>query len=870
MKKNILSIALAVILVFSFLNTALALELTEIDLSVLGCDTSRGTVIEIPGLTFKSMLDSDTGIDSSRTTVKVTYKSLSNSGLSSDPGCYSLTPETGRFLISKNSFNLKPNRNYLISTLINCEYDRSSCEVSMGFNEYDEDGQSVLTNYIGAPAVTNGWYRFEGIVTTSSRTAKGKFSLSLYGFNIPDEENEFYISDLNILELPEEELEATQPGAGMVFGGSSGMYDMRVRDVVSTSDVITVTTTGAEYIFDKNADTVTAYQLINGKRHLFTAGFNKSLANLTLKSKSNNEAVLTTGEGGLTIGVQMDSLMLISNHGNEDLDIVCESAIAGKWNRLSQGNLMAKDDTGGFTINPYIPMGTGRLARYNAGSGVDFDGVVNDTSFISSAAPGWIVDYTISDGELLGMSVFPAREFDWTGSFDNTYINYFRGGSTAHFQQDADLYGVDVAVLWNFTQRAWGMSFGNEYVPINENTYKNNISSAHKAGIKAAPYMSMYYWHNRDIDEYIGEVKRHRDVYGIDGIYSDGLPDKEWLAAYEGVRKLRELFPYGVLIFHTTGQDGNGGPPLAVPDISIPAIDAYSTMTLRGEGVSGDGVDWEYPKNITSGYNTSNSIGIMKGDAWTEGEEVIPQEKQNLINLLYNGRARVEERTSYMEEYNSILRRLEINHIFLGDNQDYYNNGYLPYVHRMIRDKVDFEGEQALSCGFDYSDELSAWEQEGIGSFSIAEIDGEGTLCICDDTRSESGRVFYEFGEHIGLLNISFDVMVDSTAGGEMYITDNMGRKLLGIYAIDGELRYYGRIGGYRKIADCIPEQRLNISIQADSTTKRFDVYVDGELVVDGAYFTFGTGFPSRIYLGSSDCASGNVYYDDVEINLNF
>lgn len=870
MKKFIVSVVLSAAIAAMGFNTAFALNLTEIDLSALECDKTRGTAVEVNGLTFKDSSDATYGIDRGKTTVTATYTKLGESASSQSPGCYRLTPNTGRYLISKNSFSLKPNRSYLISALINCEYDRSTCEVSMGFEEFDENGGSVLRNYIGTAAQTDGWQRFEGTVTTSSRTKSGKFSLSLYGFAINDTENKFYISDLNILELPTAALTPLAPGEGMVFGGSSGMYDMRVKSVSEKSDSITVQTTGAEYIFDKNADTVTAYQLINGKRLLFTADCGKSLTNLSVESQSTNEAVLTTGTNGVTFGIQMDSLMLISNHGSADLNITCQSAVAGRWNRLSQGNLMVKDDTGGFTVNPYIPMGTGRLARYTAGSGVDFDGVVNNTSFISQADPGWKVSYTISSGELLGMSVFPARVYDWKASFENTYANYYRAGNANRFAEDAQTYGVDVALLWDYTQRGWGMSFGNRYVPINESVYQAHINSAHSAEMKAIAYMGLYYWHNRDVDEYINEVKRHRDTYGIDGIYSDGLPDKEWLAAYEGARKLRGLFPDGVLIFHTTGQDGNGGPPMAVPDISIPAIDAYSTMTLRGEGVEGDGADWEYPKNITSAYNTSNSIGIMKGDAWKEDGEVIGQERQNLINLLYNGRARLETRSTYMEQYKDILKKLKINHAFLSKNGDYYNKGYLPYVHRLVRTKLDFPENTVLECDFESSSDLAGWDIFGSQDVSVFEKDSNGVLFIDDSVSKELGGASYSFGEHIGLLSADFKIMADDGAAGEMYITDSNQRKLLGIQIAGGELRYYGRIGGYRKIAQCTDGEWQSIQIRADSTSSKFDVYVNGEKLVNGAYFALGTGFPAKINLSSSAYAAGPVYYDNVAINLGF
>lgn len=860
MKKNFFAFVLTSALLVNYI-TAVALTLSPIDLSYLSCDLTRGTEITIPNfdLTKKGIK-----CNTERTTVNAVF-----CGENDEVGYYSLTPSWGRSFVSEGSVELKPNRNYIISALINCDYSRDTCEANFGFWEFDGDGSSVLYNYIATPNVTNGWYRFEGTVTTSSRTKSGCFSLALYGFDIPDEKNKFYISDLHIIELPETDLEPEAPGEGMVFGGSSGKYNMKITDVLTEESTVTVKTTGAEFVFDKTADTISAYQLINQKRLLFSTSVNKSLKNLTLKSRSNNEAVLTTGENGITFGVQMDSLMLISNHGDEDLELEVLSEIGGRWNRLSQGNLMAKDDTGGFTVNPYIPMGTGRLARYKAGSTVDFDGVVNNASFISASPAGWTVDYTISAGELLGMSVFPAREFDWEESFNSTYINYYYGGGTERYAEDAELYGAKVAVLWDFTQRGWGMSWGNKYNPLDVAVYKNNINSAHNVGMKAAPYMSMYYWHNRDVDEYIAEVQRHRDMYGIDGIYSDGLPDKEWLAAYKGARKLRELFPDGVLIFHTTGQDGNGGPPMAACDISIPAIDAYSTMTLRGEGVKGAGEGWEYPKNITSAYNTSNAIGIMKGDAWYDngGTNILTQRKQNLINLLYNGRARITERNQDMIDYKNILKRLEISYL-LCDKENYFTEHYLPLAHGLVRNDLSFEKKKGFEFEFKNNSELSGWEIKN-GSESSVEVK-DGTLKISDGTLYSTGSVTKSIEKHPAKIELSFSMKLEEGAGGEVFITDSKGRKCLGLYAVDGKLRYYGHLKAYKNTAVYTPGEWFNVVIATDNTQKSFSVSINGETVMDFDYFANGVLLPTAVTLSSGNMTKGSVYFDNILLKYGY
>ena len=101
--------------------------------------------------------------------------------------------------------------------------------------------------------------------------------------------------------------------------------------------------------------------------------------------------------------------------------------------------------------------------------------------------------------------------------------------------------------------------------------------------------MSVCCRNSRNATEYIDYVKAWRDQFGIDGVYSDGLPEYDWLTAYEEVRMLRELFPAGSLIFHDTMHR-----PVAE---FRPFLHTYATATLMAEGVKSDaGIYWQWPK----------------------------------------------------------------------------------------------------------------------------------------------------------------------------------------------------------------------------------------------------------------------------------
>jgi hypothetical protein len=246
-----------------------------------------------------------------------------------------------------------------------------------------------------------------------------------------------------------------------------------------------------------------------------------------------------------------------------------------------------------------------------------------------------------------------------------------------------------VAVLWDFCQRNWGMSWGPSWVPYDEAALTKHIMALKAAGVRPITYMSMYFYYSRNPQEYIDNVRRFRDRYGIEGVYSDGDPSPEWVVAYEEMRMLRELFPDGVIVLHTTGQPGNGGPPLSEPDIFIPAIDTYATATFRGEWAQYEGgIGWPYPRYVSSQYRKANCIGVQKGDRW----ENVPQLTQDLLNLRYNGRAShwsgLEPSAEFRNRYLPALRELERLWQEKGDDPAFYERYYLPRVESLTPDLV--------------------------------------------------------------------------------------------------------------------------------------------------------------------------------------
>ena len=771
-------------------------------------------------------------------------------------------------------FDVQPNRNYLVSALVYCDFDRVNSEVNIGIRVDSDSGEKENINLIdgfhGLPSNTNGqWLRFETTVTTPPDAKQARFFGRWYGFSDPDEV--FCIADMEVSELPKNALSPLGVGEGLVFGGSSGMYNMKIEQTATTSSAITVKTNGAEYVFNKSTDSITVKQRIGNPRTLAEIKLGKSLANLALHGNpTEKEVVLTTGEGGMSFGVQMDGMLLVSTHG-EDVTATVTSKIGGKWNRLLYGNLYSADDTGGFTVNPAIPLGTGRLARYTVINGVDFEKNLGDTTFISSAQPGWSISWTISSGERLGVTAFPPREYDWENSFDSNVANVSFSRETSVWQSYKKSFNMKYGILWDAFQGAYGMSYGTSYRPKDETKFKSHIAAAKSAGVEPVEYMSMFFW-DGTLDEYISEVQRHKDTYGITGVYTDGVPPLDWLKAYEGMRRLREIFPDGCIIAHTTGQSANGGAPLATPEIFIPAIDSYATFTLRGEMVSGSTKDWPYPRYVTSGYGKSNVYGLQKYDAWTIGEKTatdgestktekinMSAAEQQLFQLLYNGRARYDG--SYSKGYMEILAKAKAHWEVNGWSDEYYEDCYLPYVRRLVREEHaalvsggTLTGYPMVSIVAENFASENAWTQNN--STAILE---NGCLKI------ENGKSsFGDFLPSYGKTEISFKLKISALSQGRIDITDMYGNTAISILQTGDILRYLNRKGGYAVFGGTSADSFVDVVISADPVAGKYDLSIGGTKMQQ-LPFAIRTAELSGIKF--SNGGSTAVFVDDLFVN---
>jgi len=596
--------------------------------------------------------------------------------------CYRITGNC----TSRHSLALKPNRNYLVSVLLNCDFERAdgrAKELNIIMRTYDGSGKNVVDTLKGVPNKTYGWQRWEYEFTANVQAMHGRLNINAYWL---DDDDKIYIADIALIELPPKSLTPYYRGEGVTFPDGPGNLPMKVEEAKADEAHIMVRTTGARFDFDLKNDTISGRQMIGRERDIAVAEASTTLQGMRILSKTDTECVL--GNDKMTIGVQCDSLVMIVPH--EEMIFEFTSKIGGKWNRLGFGHLLACDGIGGFAVNPDIPLGSGRLPRVTTEirtgrvsktmwSGLDFCNTVDNKHFISSAKPGWQISWAVIPGERLAFSVFPPRPYPWKESFRTHWCSGNVGWDLDDYKNAGKT--AEIALLWSFLHRGWGQSFNIKFTPYDEDVLTQHTAWARQASMRPIIYASPYFYAGRKPSEFVAEAERLRDEYNLDGLYYDGIPGQQWVEAYEEMRMTREVFADGILILHNTGHASNGGPPLQEPTLKIPAVETYADATYGGELVFGVGQDWVYPKYIESQYGLANCIGTMvRGrrdrPTWTG----LSFKQKDYVMLLHNGRSNTR---AY---YDEVVRKLEQLWQETGDDPDFYEKYYKPKVIELTED----------------------------------------------------------------------------------------------------------------------------------------------------------------------------------------
>ena len=570
-------------------------------------------------------------------------------------GLHYKTPPTIRATVAK----IRPNRRYIMAVVVKTNFTRFTTEVNLEVFPYDSDGNAGLmsslnstqdgiglpSNTSSQPGAVDGWVRLEWdfLAPSYPNLAGGALGVS-FVFGCGNLVPEVFLADFALIELPVS-IRQYQTGEGLSFAGGVGNLPMHV----TTCNAAELATASVQYIVGNG--TVTVSQLIDMPRVLASWQVSpaSALQNLRVLHSAVDRCVL--GNPSMSIGVQSDGLIGFVPHGGTNVTLTVTSIFTGQFNRLAYGHLLSEDDFGGFTVSPDPGTGSGRLPRWMVLTpDLQFPALdPYDRNSTPKDAAGWQVAYQLQPGDRIFSAVMPVRQFEWAQSFDYDWWEcpHFSGGKEITCE-DMLLPNASQAaqeataiVLWEAAVHENGGGWVGPYVPApSAAAVKKLVRDVQLAKKEALVYMSMWFSYTRNASAYISHVRQWKNEYGIDGIYSDGLPVFEWLTAYEEARMLRETFPSGTLIFHDSQEGREEGKAAA---LYRPFIHAYATSTLMGEGTpSEDGSAWQWPRFATAQYRHSGAFGAMKGSKWKwQAESPAPDGPwQDFVQLVFNGRER--------------------------------------------------------------------------------------------------------------------------------------------------------------------------------------------------------------------------------------
>lgn len=272
----------------------------------------------------------------------------------------------------------------------------------------------------------------------------------------------------------------------------------------------------------------------------------------------------------------------------------------------------------------------------------------------------------VQPGELLFVSVFPSRPYDWAKSFEHFWTLNNYDGSLAYNDPEY----VDNWVLWNFSERGWAMSFGERYELRDNIPYQDHFNAIASAGDSWSAYFSQWFYYSRDAAEWTNEILRWKNEYGMGAIYSDGMAQDDFLSAYEAMRRLREnVFPSGDILIH------DSFPQSGIPAAAFkPFIYSYATSTYMGENAQVSvGADWAWARYAMSQFRRSNAFGVIKGDGWTGFEGV----EKYLVGLVWGGRGRPDV-TGFDTQYLPVLNQLKQLWETYGNDPFFFDRYYHP------------------------------------------------------------------------------------------------------------------------------------------------------------------------------------------------
>eukprot|EP00039_Didymoeca_costata_P032522 m.38187 g.38187 ORF g.38187 m.38187 type:complete len:800 (-) comp9400_c0_seq1:200-2599(-) len=606
-------------------------------------------------------------------------------------------------VMAENSIPLKANRQYIVAVVVRTEFPRLTTEINVGTMFVNLSGDEIDgARYGGLPSSTyskdkldgSGWERWEWefITPATKRLSGGVIRINVYTACNSPMVKMLEVADIAVILKPPTPPQTFKAGEGVAFLGSGQSFGMKVLECSSTEKVLEslsaryqIINNSAIIVSQKLEYTRTVAMIIISGKH------NVNFANLTRLSENEqqpspvNPGICILANSYLTLGLQPDGLLGIVPIDNNTFTITIVNEFGGVMNRYYDDNLLTEDDYGGFTVSPYPTPGSGAFVQSTlSDNNIWFANLdAKDTNTTMETDAGWSVQWQISQGNRLFISVMPVRNYNWEESFEFSWSSCFVSDEACKpgLVNGSYFDFVNHWIMWDASAKVWAMSWKGPFLPSNETRVKEAITAIHNEGKAAVPYMSAWFHISRNANEFVNNVVEWKNKFDIDGIYSDGLPNDDWIVAYNEMRLLRDAFgDNGTLIVHDSIRESG-----MTASQYRPFVHTYASATLMAEEMpSTDGTAWQWPRFCTSQFRKSNAFGAIKGNSWT-GKDISPPAapvNQDLVSLIYGGRDRPTNH-GYKPVYLDIKNNLRTLWETFGSDPYFYDRYYLPVSQKL-------------------------------------------------------------------------------------------------------------------------------------------------------------------------------------------
>ena len=441
--------------------------------------------------------------------------------------------------------------------------------------------------------------------------------------------------------------------------GNKVLHGMSIENFSAAEKEQIMQTTGAILSINRQVGTIVIKQRIGTERILAVIDLPQELKGADGPRKEGFD-YYWEGKKGAQMIISGDSVIRFKNIKYLQVALKFEPEFQRVDEEITQfktGGLLALDGKGGIAI---IPPSYASNKKYQK----KFD---NNIWILSNRNPI----------PLLFVGVLPPRHFDWRKSlicvvhYSSHVQRYPTDRQIAKYSKFAKVLEIHSWVWQNrYPERVkaarekvelWDdlsyKSQDGKWVPENEEEFRRVIKTAHKYGMKVLPYINTEEgrFSTEIYDRYLREIKRLKETYAIDGIYSDGLFYQHPEYGYFAARALREIFgESGWMTLHDTHDNGYWAP----------FINTYMDLLITSEHGA-------FNRWVSTSYNISNAIASL----WPE----IPLEERDgagILKKLINDSFRFNNRVVFLD---GLLGQWRLWRLYFNkEESEVMTNYYLP------------------------------------------------------------------------------------------------------------------------------------------------------------------------------------------------